>query len=120
MLLRNWLKKADCKTVKIGYQKGSQFVYCGRIDNSKLTETLELTSKRYREYQIKRLARLKQEIKDVEYELSLPEQALNRQVVEEYPSIAEEGQVIIAIEGINNGTYWDISEFEKGEEDEEI
>ena len=118
MLLKNWLKKAKCKTIKIGYDKGSSFVYCGPLNSSKLTETLEKQSQRYRDYQLKRLERLKEQIKACEYELSLPVMALDRHIVDEYPSITEDGQAIVTIEGINDGDYWDISEFEKGEVNE--
>ena len=119
MTLRTWLKEADCKTIKIGYADGSQFVYCGPLANSRLTEILEETSKRYRDYQTKRLERLKNQIAACERELSLPESALSRKVVEVYPSQMELGQMIVNIEGINDGKYWDISEYEQGVEVDE-
>ena len=120
ILLANWLNRADCQTVKIGCSRGSSFIYCGPI-NEEMYEVLEKENKR----QLKRRGelqarkeRLLREISDIDCELSQPEDVLSRPVMDAYPSIAENGQMIVEIDGIWSGRFWDIEEYENAKKKE--
>lgn len=116
MMLKNWLSKADCRTIKIGCKRGSAFVYCGPI-NDEFYEVMEKENERQlkkRQNLMEERKKLMRMLSDIECELSQPEDVMERKVMDTYPSTITEGQLIVEIDGTWSGKYWDIEEYEKG------
>lgn len=144
MTLSEFLKDVDdTQTVKIGFDKGSAFIYCGGND-SKLVEALEKEQthqlryipsfitrqkcklkKLYAERKIatekkipaltEKINCVRESIKEATAEINRdPYSYLERNVVDVYDSIVTANQKIVVIDGIVNGKFWDIEEFENG------
>lgn len=115
-MLKNWIAKADCETIKIGCRRGSGFIYCGPI-NEEFQAALERENEKHRkkrkflEEERKKLTRM---LSDIECELSQPDDVMERKVMNTYPSIKTEKQMIVEIDGTWTGLSWDEEEYQKG------
>ena len=122
--LKLWLKNTDAYTVKIGCQDGSSFMYCGstRIDivMRMFANIVELVNEYEEHVKPDNTDWSKQTITDVQrdinariMELAKVREALDRPVVNSYPSIDVPNQMIVEVEGYWNCRYWDIQEFDE-------
>ena len=132
MKLKQWFKLSenDAETVKVGVEDGSSFMYCGKVTsparildrmffnvidliNEYQKHTTECEpSEKWDNYKI---MEVRKKINSMILELARFNDALNREVVNEYPSSDIRNQVIVEIESkcAWNCAYWDIEEFDK-------
>lgn len=114
MKLEEFIKKSRKDHIKIGCKGGSFFFYCGIQDMTLIKEALnesDQKAERMRQKLTEELERIKSRAMMIEYELSLPSKLADREVVEDYPSIANKDEVIVSLDGIRNGDYWDDEEY---------
>ena len=130
MKLKEWFKVTDAKTVKVGCQEGSSFMYCGKVSSPtkvvdrmffNIIDLIDEYQKHTSEckpdemWNPNKIATVRREINSRIMELARFNDALNREVVNEYPSTYVHDQAIVEIESkcAWNCNYWDIDEFDK-------
>lgn len=117
MKLKEFLKKHSGMSVKIACKNGSNFFFCADTNDKRLADIIAWRNEERKEDVKKLISKrneLEEKLRNIMWELDQPEDLLDREVVDTYPSIIDRREKIVLIAGVKDGTYWDREEFDKG------